>query len=393
MILHRLLADLLLLHLPSELDILILMETNMPEYANPPSSVSDVNFLGWQKTLSGESFPLFNIAVAGHPFNQSTVSEATLRKLGLRVPLNLPPPPEIRSSPWHNLGIELNHPKTAREAIKMAGLAYTVVKMPLGSKTELNQDTYVTVRSDTYEVLGYVNSSYEPIQNIDAFTFFDALVAEDKATYETAGVIGKGERIWILAKLPGCINVHGNDIVNKYILLINSHDGSLHFRMKLTPIRVVCNNTLTSALQGAGEVQFNHTADTESDLKQTVTMLGLSNSLYKQLDVMFNAMAVKKITDEQLRKYVQELVPDNEEILNNARNENIRNSMLQLHESGRGAHLARGTVWGAFNSATEYADHMMLDGDSTRRLNSIWFGHGEQLKLKAFRLAEKLMAV
>jgi len=161
--------------------------------------------------------------------------------------------------------------------------------------------------------------------------------------------------------------------------------------MKLTPIRVVCNNTLTSALQGAGEVQFNHTADTETDLEQTVTMLGLSNSLYEQLEVMFNGMAARKMTDEQLRKYVQELLPDSEESLNNARTENIRNSVFQLHDSGQGANLARGTLWGAFNSVAEYTDHMMLGENSTTRLNSIWFGRGEQLKLKAFRLAEKML--
>jgi hypothetical protein len=106
---------------------------------------------------------------------------------------------------------------------------------------------------------------------------------------------------------------------------------------------------------------------------------------------MFNGMAAKKITEEQLREYVQALVPDNEEAQNTARTENIRNSVLQLHESGRGAHLARWTLWGAFNSVAEYTDHMMLDEDSNTRLNSIWFGRGEQLKLKAFRLAQRML--
>ena len=88
---------------------------------------------------------------------------------------------------------------------------------------------------------------------------------------------------------------------------------------------------------------------------------------------------------------MQALVPDNEEAENTARTEKIRNSVLQLHDSGRGAHLSRGTVWGAFNSVAEYTDHMMLGEDSTTRLNSIWFGRGEQLKSKAFRLAQQMM--
>jgi len=363
----------------------------MPEHTNPPGSVSDANFIGWQQNLSGEYSPLFNITVAAHPFYLSTVGDETLRRLHLLVPLAIAPYPEVRISPWHNLGRELNYPKTARDAIKMAGLDYTVVKKPLDVESGLSQDTYVTVRTDTAEVLGYVNSSYEPIQNIDAFTFFDALVAENKAIYETAGILGKGERIWILARLPGCITVHGNDIVNKYLLLINSHDGSLHFRMKLTPIRVVCNNTLTSALQGAGEVQFNHAPDAVSDLEQAVKILELSDPLYEQLDSMFNFMAAKKISDEQLQEYVQAIIPDNEEALNDARTENIRNNVFRLHESGLGADMARGTLWGAFNSITEYADHVMMDGDSATRLNSILFGRGEQLKLKAFNLAQQFM--
>ena len=257
--------------------------------------------------------------------------------------------------------------------------------------TGLKQDEYKTVRTDTGDVLGIVPGSYEPIQNRDAFTFFDNLVGTGEAIYETAGTLGHGERIWILAKLPGFIKVHGNDIVNKYLLLINSHNGSSQVRVKLTPIRVVCNNTLTSALQGAGDVQISHTPNALRDWEQAVKLIGLSNSLYEQLDIIFNDMASKKISEAQLQDYVQALVPDNEETENNARTENIRHSVLQLHASGRGANLSRGTLWSAFNSVTEYTDHMMLGGDQTARLNSIWFGHGEQLKLKAFHLAEQMM--
>jgi phage/plasmid-like protein (TIGR03299 family) len=284
----------------------------MYKQTKPPGSDSDANFLGWQGKLSEELFPLFNITAVDHPFYQSTASESTLRRLHLRVPRIPSPYPETEPSPWHNLGIELNHPKTAREAIEMAGLNYTVMEKPLELNPGLKQDAYATVRTDTHDVLGFVKKSYEPIQNIDAFTFFDDLVAENEAIYETAGVLGKGECIWILAKLPGYINVRGNDIVNKYLLLTNSHDGSSYVRVKLTPIRVVCNNTLTSALQGAGEVQISHTPNAARDLEQAVTMLGLSNYLYKQLSAMFNGMAAKKITEEQLREYVQALVPDNE---------------------------------------------------------------------------------
>jgi phage/plasmid-like protein (TIGR03299 family) len=363
----------------------------MSKHTKPSDSGSDAKFLGWQGKTSGELFPLFNITAVDHPLYHSTVSEATLRRLHLRVPQIPSPYPETEPPPWHVLGIELNHPKTAREAIEMAGLNYTVMKKPLKLKKGLKQESYATVRTDNGEVLGHVKMSYEPIQNIDAFTFFDTLVAEGEATYETAGFFGKGEFIWILAKFPDYIKVHGNDIVNKYILLTNSHDGRSQVRIKLTPIRVVCNNTLTSALRGAGDIPIIHTPYAAKDLEWATTTRRLSKYLYEQLDVKFNSMAARKITQAQLREYMQALFPDNKEAENTARIEKIRNSVLALHESGLGAHLARGTWWGAFNSVAEYTDHMMSGEDSATRLDSIWFGRGEQLKLKAFNLAQKMM--
>jgi len=363
----------------------------MPKLMNPPQPDIDAIFLGWQKRKSEDLFPLFNITAADHPLYQSTVSEATLRKLHLRVPRTPSPYSETTPALWHDLGIELNCPRTAREAIRKAGLDYTVVKKPLGLKTGLDREAYATLRADTGDVLGVTSENYEPVQNIDAFTFFDALVSDDQATYETAGVLGKGECAWILAKLPGFIKVHGNDIVNKYILLTNNHDSPSQVRLKIIPIRAICNNTLTAALQGAGDLAIRRAPDTVWDSQQTAKMLTLSNFLYEELDHVFNRMAARKITPEQLRAYVQALISDKSEAQNASRTEKIRASVLQLHDSGRGASLSRGTVWGAFNSVAEYTDHLMSDEDPSVRLNSIWFGRGEQLKVKAFRLAERLM--
>ncbi|MEN6507812.1 MAG: DUF932 domain-containing protein [Smithella sp.] len=363
----------------------------MSKLMTPPKSDFDAVFLGWQSTILNEISPLFNITISGHPLYNSTVGESTLRRLHMRVPRTPSPYPDTPQPPWQKLGIELNHPRNASKAIEMAGLNYTVVKKPLGMKTGLKQESYATMRTDTGDILGVVGESYEPVQNIDAFAFFDTIIAEDEATYETAGVLGKGEGIWILAKLPGFMKVHGNDIVNKYLLLTNSHDGGLQIQVRLTPIRVVCNNTLTAALQGDGDIAVSYSSDPASYLEQAFTILRLSDSLYAQLDVMFNAMASRKITQQQLQDYVQALIPDNEEAENTARTEKIRTIVLHLHDSGHGSSLAKGTAWGAFNSVAEYTDHLMSDEDSTTRLNSIWFGRGEQLKAKAFDLAQRML--
>ena len=137
----------------------------------------------------------------------------------------------VGEPPWHSLGTKLDKPATAEEAIQAARLDFTVRKFPLlASTNKLSAEShflpvdshFATVRTDTKEVLGVVGSRYEPIQNKDAFTTFDALVGEGEAIYHTAGALGNGERIWILAKLPDYIRVNGNDIVESIPFLFNS---------------------------------------------------------------------------------------------------------------------------------------------------------------------------
>ena len=303
----------------------------------------------------------------------------------------------VSEAPWHNLGTKLDKPATAAQAIKAAQLDYMVAKKPLRAVIRGRQqadvpDHFATVRMDTDTVLGVVGSRYQIIQNKDAFQFFDALVGEGEAMYETAGVLGNGERIWILARLPGYIKVRGQDIVNKYLLLTNSHDGSSLVRARLTPIRVVCSNTLSIALQGSEEeVRIRHTPSAVENLRQAHELLGLTNQLYDQLAGIFQKMSLKKISDKQLMDYVQTLVPDNEDAQFKTRSENIRNKILELHEAGVNSHLSRGTVWGMYNAVTEYSDHLVHANAPMKRLNSVWFGNGSRFKEKAFELAKEYL--
>ena len=198
----------------------------------------------------------------------------------LRTPRTLSPYPATEPSPWHNLGVELNHPRTAREAIASA-------------------------RQESGNERGLTGTGDAPLQSGDAFAFFDALVAQREAVYETAGIHGLGDSVWILAKLPGYIKVHRNDIVNKYLLLTSSGNGTSRVRVKLTPIRAVCNNSLTTTLQGAGDVCADDMHQAQRDPEQAVDALALSNSLFAQLDVIFNSMAARNITAGQLQAYVE----------------------------------------------------------------------------------------
>ncbi len=301
--------------------------------------------------------------------------------------------------PWHQLGRHLNKPATAAEAMEAARLDYTVVKRPMKAIINGRQysdvpNAFATVRTDTNQVLGVVGARYEPVQNRDAFNFFDPLVDKDEAMYHTAGVLGRGEKIWLLAKLPDYIKVgKKNDPVEKFVLLYNSHDGSSHIRVKMTPIRVVCNNTLTAALSGTeSEVRIKHTQSAQDRLQEAHQILGLTNQLYKELDYIFNRMALRKVSSSQLIDYVKTLVPDNPIAESNTRTENTRNHIIGLHDTVQDASMHRGNLFGAFNAVTEFVDHYGGSKDASKQLRSIWFGgSGEQLKRKAYQLAESML--
>lgn len=297
----------------------------------------------------------------------------------------------VREVPWHKLGTKLDKPATAAEAIEAAGLGFTVKKIPLRtvSMSLPVPGHFATMRIDTFDILGVVGSRYVPIQNTDAFSTFDTLVGEGEAIYHTAGALGKGERIWILAKLPDYIRVNGNDLVEKYLLLTNTHDGSEVVRVKLTPIRVVCKNTLTIALWGAEEeVRIRHTQQAELRLKEAHRILGLTNKLYADLVQIFNRMSAKHLTGEMFRDYVKEIFPDLPGLEPSSYRSKVREKLAEIAETGKGADLARGTLWGAYNAVTEYIDHYRIpNADQSARLKSIWFGSGSLIKKQAFRSA------
>jgi len=300
----------------------------------------------------------------------------------------------VGEAPWHKLGTKLDRPATAAEAIEAASLGFKVEKLPLKTQTlDLPiENHFATVRTDTNQVLGLVGSRYVPIQNCDAFTTFDALVGEGEAIYHTVGALGKGERIWILAKLPDYIRVNGNDTVEKFLLLTNSHDGSQAVRIKLTPIRVVCENTLMIALSGAEqEVRICHIAHAEERLKKAHEILGLTNKLYAELELIFNGMSCKKMDPQMLYGYVKTVFPDSSSRSHNRKNP-VHQRVLELAEEGRGTEMTKGTLWGAYNAVTEFVDHdRQPNASDSVRLKSIWFGSGERIKKVAFKSAMTML--
>jgi phage/plasmid-like protein (TIGR03299 family) len=301
-------------------------------------------------------------------------------------------------APWHKLGTKLENPATAAEAIEAAGLNYKVELLPLFTQ-EGNQVPYSqgVIRCDTRQVLGTVGRGYIPIQNAECFSFLDAVVADGGLRFHTAGALGNGEKIWLLAKLPGHIRVrNSDDITDKYLLLQNSHNGSSPLRVYFTPIRVVCQNTLSIAERnGRGQgISIRHVGDLAQKVREAQKVLGLANQFYDDIQGKIDHLASYYPTQDQLQRFFQTLYPDPVEG-NNKRAENIRAELFRLYDEGIGQNIPsiRHTAWAALHAVTEYVDHRRSTrGQSeserlNRRLQSLWFGSGARLKQRAWDLA------
>ena len=304
--------------------------------------------------------------------------------------------------PWHGIGTALEKPATAKEAIQAARLDYTVEKSKMsvfcrdenGREIKVH-DHYGIYRTDTHQSLGCVGEGYKVIQNSSSFDFFDTVVGEGKAIYHTAGALGRGERIWILAKLPGNMIISREDEVEKYLLLTNSHDGKSSLRMYFTPIRVVCQNTLNMSMKYAKDgISIRHTGNIEAKVEEAQRVLGIASLFYSDFEVAANRMADVKMSKEEVELFFNQIVyGDKKEDEVSTRSINQKNDLLGLFENGKGNKLegVRHSVWAAYNAVTEYADHHKSvrreKDDPSLRLNSIWFGSGAMLKNRAYSQA------
>lgn len=301
----------------------------------------------------------------------------------------------VGEKPWHELGTRLDNPATAKEAIEAAKLDYRVechpIFLPSGNRVDFKR---ATVRIDTGDALGIIGNQYQPVQNTEAFEFFDIVVGEGQAIYHTAGALGKGERIWIMAKLPGNIIVGKDDAVEKYLLLTNTHDGTTALRMYFTPIRVVCENTLIASLpRTAGQgINIRHMGDIKSKIDFARKSLGIVVDYYAQFEQVAKSLADCKLNREQVEGYFAGLVfkGDKDEEEQTPQSFNTYHELLALFEHGIGHDQPsiKHSAWAAYNAVTEYVDHSStvrgFAKDNSRYLKNIWFGVGAKMKSEAF---------
>jgi phage/plasmid-like protein (TIGR03299 family) len=322
----------------------------------------------------------------------------------------------VKETAWHGLGHVLDNCPTSAEAIGLAGLDYEVVKVPNSIEWPSGSGQFVqtpgsfsTVREDNGIILGdKLGNRYTIVQNRDAFQFFDAIVGEGEAIYETAGALGNGETIFITAKLPSYISVQNKDDIEKYLLLTMSHDGRGAIQAMFTPTRVVCNNTLNAALRGAQhKVSIMHTTNAVANLKKAHEVMGIANMLSGELEQIYDQMSRTKISDDGLKDYIKQvfLKPDEIRLLAegkielSSRRANQLDEVFEYAQVGPGQDMvtAKGTLFGAYNAVTGYFSNVFYDSADVmesankRMRNNLIAGYGQVTMQKAMDLSLELI--
>ncbi len=324
---------------------------------------------------------------------------------------------------WHGLGQVVQEAKTSTEVIELAQLNWKVEKLPIYCKYPLDSNILdengvkqrgkivpnlkATVRMDTGEPLGSCSDRYEVLNNIDAFNFIDNIVGQKLAIYETAGALGKGETVFVTAKLPSYIKPTNNDkdIIEKYILFTTSHDGSSAVRAMFTPIRVVCNNTLNMALSNnCGRVNMRHTKNLQDKIKNAMQIMKLYEDYEAKLIYDLATMSKFNITEKQTDIILANTFLTSEQLgifnMNNgillSRDlpQKKLNQLIYVKdyiESGPGQEYSKGTAYWLYNGITSYFNNGKEYNDKEDRFLSLSDGNEYKLAQKAYSFINNLI--
>lgn len=214
-----------------------------------------------------------------------------------------------RQKPWHGLGTMVMEAPTSKEALALAGLDWKVIQKPIETDDGLAITGFkANLRETDNQILGVVTDRYKVVQNEDAFAFTDALLGEG-ITYETAGSLQGGRRTWMLARLPQHYIISGDEIT-PYLVFMNSHDGTGAIKVAMTPIRVVCQNTLNLAISTARRSwSTNHTGDISGKLEDAKNTLLYAERYMAELGKTIDKLNHQKLSDRQVYDYINALFP------------------------------------------------------------------------------------
>jgi phage/plasmid-like protein (TIGR03299 family) len=304
----------------------------------------------------------------------------------------------VGKTPWHGLGTPIPEDKriSIREAIIAAELDWRVELRRVytensegGAKVGII-DHFAVCRTSDNAFLGIVGPEYVPLQNEQALEWFQPFLDANEATLETAGSLKGGKQVWALAKIrDGNMDVSKKDPVAHYILLSNAHDGSIAVRVGFTPIRVVCNNTLTLAHDSKASklLRVRHTSNLQVNLEMVRDTMKVARHEFSATVEQYRQLQRRGIDTANLERYIRVVfsLPDNK-----GGKELIPN-IFYLFENGRGHQEAGRTYWGAYNAITEYLNYFRgKSQDNT--LSSLWFGEGTHINKQALNVALKMAA-
>lgn len=263
----------------------------------------------------------------------------------------------VREKPWHGLGTMVQEAPTSADALKFAGLDWNVLSQPIFDEEQNPITGYkLNVRSTDGAHLGLVTNAYQICQNTEAFQFTDSLIGGE-VHYETAGSLRGGKQVWLLAKL-GKSTLAGDDTEN-YLVFSNSHDGTGAIRVAVTPVRVVCNNTLNLALNSAVRAwSTRHMGDLQQKMQEAEDTLLRANHYIDELALQADQMANTPISEEQLNEILDDLFPikDDDTDRVKANKQRMKNEFMYCYFAPD-IKKFMGTQWGAINAMSDLVGH------------------------------------
>jgi phage/plasmid-like protein (TIGR03299 family) len=314
----------------------------------------------------------------------------------------------VGETPWHSLGSALPPCQPIEVWSKKAGMDWEIRETPvrfmageagaLGS-IQTFSDQKVLYRSDTKAPLSVVSNRYQVVQPKEILEFYRDLTEISGFELETAGVLKAGRKLWALARTGKEASLKGNDVVKGYVLLATSCDGTLATTATPTTIRVVCNNTLTMAINGAvNAVKVPHS--TVFDAQAVKRQLGIAVTHWDSFMYRMKTLSERKVKTHEAMNYFLKVLCQADETVDPAMQRLMNERALKRVQAifdgsaGKGAELAssRGTAWGLLNAVTQYVDHDRRARTQDSRMDSAWFGQGAALKQRALDQALQLVA-
>jgi phage/plasmid-like protein (TIGR03299 family) len=299
-------------------------------------------------------------------------------------------------TPWHGLGVHVPSDLSPAQMLEKAGLDWTVQKIPAfadidGAKTNVGWSALV--RSSDSEMLSVVSNDWNPVQNHEAFEFFHEYCAAGDMEMHTAGSLRGGQIVWVLAKIKESFELFKGDTVESYLLFTNPHKFGQSIDVRFTPIRVVCNNTLTLSLSQNADRMVKKSHRTEFDAAQVKEQLGIATDKLAKYKEMAAFLGSKRYNDDSLKDYFNRIFPVlayNKE--KGPQRKDLSKSAtraLEIIGTQPGAQYAEGSWWQAFNAVTYLTDHE-IGRSADSRLTSAWFGPNKNLKVKALETAVEM---